>query len=343
MSSRTARSDREGGRRRARRAIGARLFALIALAACLSPAACGSEVPAGGVRMRPPGPRVVRRLEPADLFPADLDLLVRVDLARMQAALGPALADDLAARALRGSPEAGGDEALVERAIARADVVWIGLRLADLEAGDRVLVTEGRQGAFSSFKEPPPGFRPLPVTDDGTVAFEREEPPPRSGTARILLLGERAVAFISPVEIDSVARVLRDGPDERRGDPVAEGIVSLDLRPRRLSPSLERRFPSIAAIVGGLDRVRASAVLSDDGIRLSAEIQAKGEPAAARALRFLEALRDNVQGPVYVELMRSFSIEQIGETVRIRWTVPAKLVALLAGSGPDAAAPVPVE
>jgi hypothetical protein len=330
-------------RRRSRLTIRARLIALIALIAIAgsSLAACGAEVPAGGVKMRPPGPRVVRRLEPADLFPADLDLLVRVDLARMQAALGPALADDLAARAL-GSPQAG-DEALVQGAIARAEVVWIGLRLADVEAGDRVLVTEGRQGAFSSFKEPPSGFRPLPAPEEGVIAFEREEPPPRSGTARILLLGERAVAFVSPVEVDSVTRVIRDGPDERRGDPVAEGIVSLDLRPRRLSPSLERRFPSIAAIVGGLDRVRASAVLTDGGIRLNAEIEAKGEPAAARALRFLKALRDNVEGPVYVELMRSLSIEQIGDTVRIRWTVPAKLVALLAGADAGAPAPVPVE
>jgi hypothetical protein len=292
--------------------------------------------------MRPPGPRLVRRLEPADLFPADLDLLVRVDLARMQAAMGPAFASDLAARALAAGPEAG-DEALVQGAIARADVVWIGLRLADLEAGDRVLVTEGRQGAFSSFKEPPRGFRPLPPMEEGVIAFEREEPPPRSGTARIFVVGERAVAFVSPVEIDSVSRVLRDGPDERRGDPVAEGIVSLDLRPRRLSPSLERRFPSIAALLGGLDRVRASAVLSDASLRLSAEIQAKGEPAAVRAQRFLMALRDNVGDPVYVELMQSLSIEQIGATVRIRWTVPAKLIVRLVGSGAGDPASVPVE
>lgn len=346
MSSRIARSAREGGsgdgRRRASRAVGVRLFALIALSACLSPSACGSEVPAGGVsRMRPPGPRVVRRVEPGDLLPADLDLVVRVDLARMQAALGPALADDLAARALSAGGAEAGDEALVQSAIARADVVWIGLRLVDLEVGDRVLVAEGRQGAFSAFSEPPSGFRPLPATDEGVIAFEREEPPLRSGTARILRVGERAVAFVSPVEVDSVARVLRDGPDERRGDPVAEGIVSLDLRPRRLSPSLERRFPSIAALLGGLDRVRASAVLADEGIRLSAEILARNEPSAARALRFLTALRDNVEGPVYVELMRSLTLEQVGETVRIRWTVPAKLVALLAGGG-EAGAPAPV-
>jgi hypothetical protein len=42
--------------------------------------------------------------------------------------------------------------------------------------------------------------------------------------------------------------VLRDGADERRGDPSREGVVSVDVRARRLPASLERRFPSIGAI-----------------------------------------------------------------------------------------------
>lgn len=349
MSSKSARSSGDGRGERDGLRVGspraARLLAVIAIAAGLLPAACGSDSSSknGVARMRPPGPRVVRRLEPADLFPADLDLIVRVDLARMQAALGPALADELAGRALKEGGAEASDDALVQRALARADVVWIGLRLVDLEVGDRVIVVEGRQGAFDAFREPPSGFRPLPLSDDGVIAFERQEPPPRSGTARILRVGERALAFVSPVEIDSVARVIRDGPDERRGDPVAEGIVSLDVRPRRLSPSLERRFPSFAAILGGLDRIRASGVLADGGIRMDVQIEAKGEPAAARALRFLQAIRDNVDSPAFVELMRSLSIEQVEDTVRLRWTVPAKLIAALAGSEASAPAPVPVE
>jgi hypothetical protein len=294
--------------------------------------ACGSEVPAGGVKVRPAGPRVVRRIEPADLFPADLDLVVRVDVARMQAALGPALADDLTTRAL----EDGGDVPLRD-AMARADVVWLGLRLADLDAGDRVIVIEGK---FTGETKPPAGFRALPALDEGVVVLERDGGAPRSGTARILRIGDRARAFVSPVEVDSVTRVLRRGPDDRRGDPVAEGILSLDLRPRRLPSSVERRFPSIAAIVGGVNRVRASTVLVDKGIRLDAQIEGRNKAAAERTLRFLQALRDNVQGARYVELMRDLELEQVEATVRLRWVVPAKLIATLASSA-DPAPPDP--
>ena len=66
-----------------------------------------------------------------------------------------------------------------------------------------------------------------------------------------MTIGDRALVLVSPVEVGSVARVLRQGPDERRGDPAAEGIVSLDLRAGRLPPHLERRFPSIGAIIAG--------------------------------------------------------------------------------------------
>jgi hypothetical protein len=218
--------------------------------------------------------------------------------------------------------------------MARADVVWIGLRLSDIDAGDRVIVIEGKLDGGS---DAPAGFRPLPASDEGVVAFERKGDVPRSGTARILRIGERTTAFVSPVEVPSVTRVLRDGPDEGRGDPRAAGILSLDLRPRRLAPSMEQRFPSIASIIRGVSRVRASAALVERGVRLDAEIQGKNKAAAERARRFLEALRDNVYSARYVELMRELELEQVESTVRIRWILPAKLLAALAAGAAGAA------
>ncbi|WP_437525084.1 hypothetical protein WME79_37385 [Sorangium sp. So ce726] len=282
----------------------------------------------------PAGPRVVRRIEPADLLPADLDLVVRVDVARMRDGLGQAASDELARRALDEAP----DEVL-ESALQRADVVWLGLRLADLEEGDRVVVLEGRMAGFT----PDLGlWKPAPAAQDGgtvdrVAVFDHRGgvAGSRADTARIIALGDRAVALVSAVEVSSVARVLRDGPDAHRGDPAAEGLVSLDLRARRLPPYLARRFPSIGALVAGVARVRAVASLHDEGVRLDVELVGVDAAGAARARRFLEVFRDNVEDVRYADLMKELSIEQVESTVRVRWLFPAPLVlALLSGRSP---------
>lgn len=297
----------------------------LALAA-LFVAACGSDPArdARGPSGRPPGSRVVRQIDPPDLFPADLDLVLRVDVARMNAAIGPAAASELSARAsLRGGE---GEDELLKEALSRAQIVWIGLRLADIDAGDRILVAEGKLGGL---RPDPAAYPPVAAEIECISIAERADGAPRAGTAQVIQLGDRAMAFVSPIEVDSVARVLRDGPDKRRGDPAREGIVSVDLRPRRLPVSLERRFPSIGAIIAGIKRVRAAVVPTADGVRLDAEISARSKPAAERVLRFLKALRDNVADPEHKDLMKELSIEHVGEAVRVRWALPARALASL--------------
>jgi hypothetical protein len=273
---------------------------------------------------------VVRRVEPIDLVPADLDLVVRVDVARMRAGIGPSATDELAARAFAEAGAASDD--LLREAARRADVVWIALRLADLEAGDRVLAFEGRMRGLGPDLT---AWQPVPEDIQGVTIFERRGGDvPRTGTARILALGDRALIFVSPVQVSSVARVLRDGPDERRGDPRADGVVSLDLRAGRLPPGLERRFPSIARVIAGVERVRATGSLTEQGARLEAEIVGRTPEGAGRARRFLEVLRDNVQDLRYAEIMKALAIEQVERTVRLRWTLPSSVVLALI-SGPD--------
>ncbi|WP_437658858.1 hypothetical protein [Sorangium sp. So ce1182] len=318
------------------RAAAAAAPALMALALALALPACGDAAPglAGerGARSAA-GPRIVRRVEPADLIPADLDLVVRVDVARMRAGLGQAAADELARRALDEAP----DEVL-ESALGRADVVWLGLRLADLEEGDRVVVLEGRMAGLAP---DPDRWEAAPPPLGGVAVFDRRgDVDTRAEAARIIALGDRAVALVSAVEVSSVARVLRDGPDARRGDPSAEGLVSLDLRARRLPIHLARRFPSLGALVAGVERVRAVASLDDEGVRLDAELVGVDPAGAARARRFLEVLRDNVEDARYAGLMKALSVEQVERTVRLRWLIPAPVVLALLSRRP-AAEPAP--
>jgi hypothetical protein len=291
---------------------------VIALAAAV--VGCGAEVPSGGVvaPRQPRGPRVVRRVEPAEVIPGDLDLVVRVDMGRMRSGIGESATTELLGRA---AAEEGED--WLRDAIGRADVIWVALRLADIVSGDRIIVAEGRLGTS---KPDLTQWVPAPSVVGDVAIYDRKSPASRASTARVVAIGDRALAFVTPVEVASVERVLVEGPDEKRGDPPAEGVISADLRARRLPPALELRFPSIASIVAGISRIRATAVLVDEGAKVEAEIVARSSGAAERTLKFLTALRDNVEDPRYAEAIGAVKLELVGTIVRLRWVVPAKML-----------------
>jgi hypothetical protein len=299
-------------------------------------AACGGAskpaARAGDADAPKPGSARAREVDPTDIFPADLDLVVRIDVARMRAGLGPTAADDLGKRAL-------GDEEEARQAIACAEVVWIATRVADLDAGDHVLVAEGK-GCMPDLLRA--RWEKAASPKKRVLAFDRKGEAPRGGTARILNLGDRAVAFVSPVEVDAVSRVLGAGPDDARGSPAAEGVVSVDLRARPLPPWLAKKYPSIGAIIAGVDHVRGSAVLADDGLRVDAQVLAKTDAGAGKATRFLEALRDSLAAsPKLAGWLKEARVEQAGRTVAVKLTVPAK--ALLSLLSRDEPAPPPTK
>ena len=303
-----------------------------ALLLALAASGCGTSAPAvAGKRAVTPAPALDRRLDPADIFPADLDLVVRLDVARMRSTIGPAAASAMAARA---ASEAGDD--LLRAALACADVVWLGARLGDLDAGDHVVVVEG---AACTPDLDPAAWKAQPSRNRTVKVFDRQGPALRTSTARVVVFGEHATAFVSPMEMDSVTRLLDSGPDERRGTPVAEGVVSVDVRAGRLPVALEQKYPSIAAIIAGLSRVRGTAVVVDEGVQLDLQILSPTIRGADKALRFLSALRDNVEDPRYAAVLRKVSIEQTEGTVRLRLLLPGKAVLALLAAREDAPPP----
>jgi hypothetical protein len=302
------------------------------LGLALALAGCGSDAAkAAGSRARTAAPAIDRRLDPAEIFPADLDLVVRLDVERMRSSIGPAAASAIAARAAR---EAGDD--VLRAALACADVVWLGARVRDLDAGDHVVLVEGSSCApeldLADWKSQPSRNKSVKI-------FDRVDPTRRTGTGRVLVFGDHATAFVSPMEMDSVARILEGGPDARRGNPVAEGVVSIDVRSGRLPPSLEQKFPSIAAIVAGLERVRGTAVVVDEGVQIDVQILSPTAKGAEKALRFLAALRDNVEDPRLALVLRKVSIEQTEGTVRLRLLLPGRAVLALLADREEPAPP----
>ncbi|HHH29686.1 MAG TPA: hypothetical protein ENK57_15260, partial [Polyangiaceae bacterium] len=308
---------------------------------------CGPEVPHGGVvksaadadkpneevsskQRRPP--------TPLDLIPGDLDVVVRVDLSKVRDSLGGDASELLLARAADVASTAG----LVRKALAQAEVVWLGMRMADVEHGDRVMVV--RSIKQRGHQEPVVAPDPIAWTKESTAfgditRYLAKSPPTRDGTERIFTFDDRTAIFVSPVESYSVERVLERGPDADRGQPAAKGLVSIDYRTGKLSAAHENAYPSLAALVAGVVRVRATVDVVADQLELDARIRCKTNTAAAKVSRFLETIVGaTARRPRYADLLKELKIERSESVVTIAWPLPRAVVAALLV---DSTGPVP--
>jgi hypothetical protein len=311
-----------------RLALRARPFGAAARPALLALAACSggpSKKPE-----RPIGARVDRRLDPVDIMPADLDLVMRIDVARMRAGIGPAVADALSARAV-----ASAEKDVIKSSLLCADVVWIGARAGEIEGGDHVVVVEGKDCApEANLKD----WKRVGAANAQLTIYRREGRAPRDGTAEVIALSPRTTPSSLPSSSTRPPRA-PDGADDKRGDPKAEGLISLDLRLTRLPPSLEKKFPSIGGIVAGLTRVRATAVLVDEGVQIDAQILSPTVKGAERARKFLDALVENLGASRYKKLLEGVKVEQIESTLRVHLVVPKALILVLVAAQEEATSP----
>lgn len=189
------------------------LVALALLAACAS--ATKREVAAVGPRP----------LSARELLSADLDFVVRADMARLRATPEfPRLAERL--------PGAGGPAMLrkLRRWVGRASAIEFGGRLfADGFQGDGTLVIEG-DGADEA---PEAEFRPIASSRPDVRLFERFDfgAPREPAAARAESVLEAhcsggGIVLASAAEADAVLRIVRDGPDAARLEPPAHGMFS---------------------------------------------------------------------------------------------------------------------
>lgn len=266
-----------------------------------------------------------RRLVPNEVLPKDLDLVVRLDLARLKETLGARSEEELAARFSK--------DGLVARALRGARTLTLALRSSDIDLGDHVIVVESdaREG-LSPDELGRAGFREQASANDKLRVFLREEAGARDATHLVLLLDQTAVAFVSSAEVDAVLRVLAEGADDERGQPVAEGVVSADVRPRRLRPDLERRFPSIGALIAQVNRIRARFSVSEAGFELDADVIAASAEGATRLDKFLAALREGADQSKSSALLRKLRVEPLGTIVHVSALfAPQDIAALVFG------------
>ena len=258
--------------------------------------------------------KVSRRVEPEELLPRDLDFCVRVDLARMKESMGPASRDLLRDLA---------DDPLFAKAIEKARAVLIAIRVSDLDAGDRVIAVEGDLAGLEPDVE---RYQEDDTSNDRVHLYERKGDLKRGDTAAIIALDQRALVFVSAIEVDSVRRVLAKGADKDRPDPPGEGVMSVHYRPRRLAPSLEKKFPSVSKVIRELGEVRGTVNVPEEGVVVDFSIQAKSADGARRASKFIDILRTNAEDSSASSLLRGIDSDLTGSSLHVRWVIPPEVV-----------------
>ena len=240
----------------------------------------------------PTAPSIVR---PLDAMPADLDLVLRIDLKKMRDTLGaPAMTviSEQALSGLRGADQA--TDALLLSALDQTDTLWIGVRLTPaLQAADSVLVLSGQFANFDPHRAASTPPFDAGIDLGGTMRrFERKKPPARSAPARIYVHGEDLIVSVSEAEIDSVERSL----EEQRGapplEPADKGALSAVARPRVLPRELFAGSDSVRRLAQSADRLELNADLTGSGVDATLALKFEDAPLAERVAQALTEMRD---------------------------------------------------
>jgi len=265
----------------------ARARLLLGLGALLA-AACGSQ----HVGPPPSAPSLVRA---ADAMPADLDLVLRLDLRKMRETLGGPTMTALGEQALRGLH---GDDretdALLLRALEQTDTLWVGVRpTRTLEVADSVFVMIGRFPHFDAHRAASvPRFGPALDLGGDLRRYDRPHPAARSAPARIYARGDEMLVSLSEAEIDSVERSL----EEQRGmpplEPAEKGTFSAVARPQVLPLALLAGTDSLRRLVASANRLELNADLTAAGLDATLALRFEDTLLAEQVARALNQMRD---------------------------------------------------
>jgi hypothetical protein len=294
----------------------------------LSAVACGPKA----APALPAAPIITSAVE---LIPPDLDVVVRLDLARVKAALGATALAALSREVL--AHDSGGPEPdeLVVASLLAAEQVYLGYRPGPLWAPlDRVLAL---QGHFEPLARPLTGFSgAIDVGRDLRYWDRRSAPSSRGGVARVYAWGDRVRAFVSEAELDAVERTLTGLGSERRLAPPEEGTLSLAAR-----PSLLGRLAGHGTLRELLDdakALRAVADLESDGVRLKLELLLSGAEQARQLASAGQLVLARAIGDASLDVTLGVESDRVMLTARLTRAQLAPLLACVGGGAASAPA-----
>jgi len=290
-------------------------------------------------RIPPPSAPAPTMDRPSASIPADLDVVMRLDVAAARRFFGPAISGALDVDVVD-VHEDEGTARYFAAALGRAEVVWVALRPGHTpKLTDDVVIVKGD---FSSITPPHEGAGAWEMPADlgsGFRLYRRAPPARRSAPSRIYARADDWLVFVSEAEVDSAERAieLRAGDDHL--DPPERGIASFAARAPAVLPFLSREYPLVVEALDGADRLEGSAEADDRGLRASISAKFASETDAAagkeRLAPLLTALREK-DGFLGL-LARGTEMSVLGSTLVVQTTLDgaglAKLITCFDGKG----------
>ena len=315
---------------------GALLFLGCALAACH-----GAPAPSEPRIGRAPATSL------AELFPDDLDFVVRIGAARIRQ--NPALAGVVRDIAKQQPSEL---LASMQSSLGEAAAVWVGTRwMSDGFHGDGVVAIETPPGS----EAPPLSTREAPSWRSVAIAgppargaphvdvFERAAKGRADAVLRVVMEG-RGVLLATAAEADAVTRVLYAGPDPKRLEPPERGLLSFAGTSRVASPleatvargTLRELTQGLVGYAGVLDEAREDDRVdpggaSAEGLELDASLTYSSAIDATRAAERAKELaaRLRLAGGSLGSMANSMRLTEVGNSVQVRLKVPFAWLAQL--------------
>jgi hypothetical protein len=309
-----------------------RRLAILALGA-VSSLACAGE------RKLVPPPSAPSVDEPALVMPADLDLVVRLDLARLRGLLGGELSSNLESMLRRTTPQEpdASTARLLLTLFNRADTAWIGVRpgLAP-ELTDSAVVLRGRfSGVVPREIGGAPAFAPPEDLGGGVLRFERSAAPERAAPAVLYLREPDLVVVGSIAEMDALDRTLLERQVDAPLRAPETGLLSASARLALLHQRLSERAPTFAGLLNGAERLELSVDHSNNAFTLKLDV---AFDTADRATLVAEALSElaRILGRGRRAWLAKTRVEALGRFVSLRLSLTESELASLVGCARDA-------
>jgi hypothetical protein len=249
-------------------------------------------------------------------LPADLDVAVRVDVASLASELGEGPTHQLLLDAVGRDGDPRG-AALLERSLARATLLWVGLPARSAPAlNDSVLLLRGQFAALKGSLAATEGWS---RQDSGVETLDLATP--AAGYARIYRLpGDELMLWTPRAEMAGVERALQGAPAAAGLRPPERGAVSVAARPEGLLERFGSRFPALADRLRGVRRIEAFAEptagmwRADVTLDFASAEQAADVNAVIERLKLALGKRSCAVGMV----ARALVVSSFGRNVRIQ-------------------------
>lgn len=281
---------------------------------------------------RPPPSAAPTIQEPALVLPADLDLVLRLDLKRVRAALGieaDALLRRLGESAPSDEPDADTGRLLLAL-LTRADTAWIAVRPGlSPELTDGVIALRGdfHEALPTSLGGAPrwSGGRDL---GGGLFRFDREPPRVRAAPAVIYVRVPDIAIIGSEAEIDALERTVEKGALDPSLRAPEVGLVAVAARLGSLRTKLASRAPTLAQYVEGAERLEGSLDRAGETFRVRLDVHFESEAQASKLCSELRTLQEKLHGEGHVWVDK-FVFEPLGEELSVRLDLSVRELAAL--------------